>query len=96
MPTKREQYTAEMKTRLDELNQSIDALEAKANDAKHDVKEMYKAELKKVRHQSKVTMEKFDEMKLAGEDSWDKMVTEMEKLKGAFVHSFHYFKSQVK
>jgi len=96
MSTKREQYTAALKTRLDELNQGIDALEAKANDTKHDAKEIYKAELKKVRHQSKVNMEKFDEMRLAGEDSWDKMVAEMEKLKVAFVHSCHSFKTQVK
>jgi len=96
MSTKREQYTAGMKTRLDELNKDIDALEAKAAGAHHDVKEMYKAELKKVRHQSKVSMEKFDEMKIAGEESWDKMVAEMEKLQGAFVHSFNYFKTQIK
>ena len=96
MLSKREHYTAEMKTKLDELNKNIDALEAKAHDAKQDAKELYKAELKKIRHQSKVAMEKFDEMKLAGEDSWDKMVAEMEKLQGAFVHSFNYFKSQAK
>lgn len=96
MSTKREQYTAEMKTKLDELNKKIDALESKASDAKHDAKEVYKAELKKIRHQYKVAMEKFDEMKVSGEDSWDKMVAEMEKLQGAFVHSFNYFKSQAK
>jgi len=31
----------------------------------------------------------------AGEDSWDKMVAETEKVRDAFIHSFSYFKSQV-
>jgi len=36
-----------------------------------------------------------EELTAAGEDRWDAMVTEMEKVRDAFVHSFSYFKSQV-
>ena len=49
----------------------------------------------KVRHESKLAMAKLDEMKVAGEESWDKMVAEMDKIRDAFIHSFHYFKSQI-
>ena len=38
---------------------------------------------------------KLDELKAAGEDSWDALVAEMEKIRDAFVHSFKYFKSQI-
>jgi hypothetical protein len=34
-------------------------------------------------------------MKTASEETWETMVTEMEKVRDAFTHSFHYFKSQV-
>jgi len=36
-----------------------------------------------------------EELKSTGEDRWDAMVTEMEKVRDAFVHSFSYFKSQL-
>jgi hypothetical protein len=34
-------------------------------------------------------------LRAAGDDSWDRMVVEMDKVRDAFTHSFHYFKSQV-
>jgi hypothetical protein len=33
-------------------------------------------------------------LKAAGDYSWNHMDTEMEKVRDAFTHSFHYFKSQ--
>ena len=95
MSTTREDYTAKMKQQLDDLNITIDALEAKASEAKAEARELYRAELVKVRHESKLAMAKLDEMKVAGEESWDKMVAEMDKIRDAFIHSFHYFKSQI-
>ena len=95
MSKPRDVYTAKMKRQLDELNANIDKLEAKATEAKEEVRAAYKAELAKARHESKLAMAKFEQMKLAGEESWDKMVAEMEKIRDAFVHSFAYFKSQI-
>ena len=37
---------------------------------------------------------KLDELKSASEDKWDALVAEMDKIRDAFVHSFHYFKSR--
>ena len=92
---KRETYINKMKTQLDELNTTMDALEAKASDAKDSAHEKYVAEMAKLREQSKVTKAKFDDLVEAGEDKWDNMVEEMEKVRDAFVHSFNYFKSQL-
>jgi hypothetical protein len=56
---------------------------------------MYREEVRKLRHQSKIAASKLDDMKTATEETWETMVSEMEKVRDAFTHSFHYFKSQV-
>ena len=95
MTPDRTEYTAKMKRQLGELNMKINMLEAKAEEANAEVMKHYKIELAKARKESAQAMAKFEEMKTAGEDSWDKMVAEMEKVRDAFVNSFKYFKSQV-
>ena len=95
MTTKRTEYTEKMKTQLDALNARIDSLEKSANDVKADMRESYAAEVAKVRHQSKLAKKKMEDLRTASEESWDKVVTEMDKINDAFVHSFNYFKSQV-
>ena len=94
--SRRDEYTKKLKHQLDELNTQMDALETKAKEAKADARNAYKAEMAKLRHQSKLAVDKYEELKSASEDSWDKMVAEMEKIRDAFIHSFSYFKSQVK
>ena len=84
-----------MKLQLDELNTKIDSLETKAVEATQQAREQYHAEMLKLRDQSKAARAQLDQMVAAGEDSWDKMVAEMEKVRDAFVHSFSYFKSQL-
>lgn len=93
--TKKSIYIEKMKTQLDELNANMNKLDAKAEEAKDDVRAMYKEEMAKLRHQSKLAVGKLDDMKVATEETWEAMVTEMEKVRDAFVHSFNYFKSQV-
>lgn len=93
--SKRDEYTAKIKTQLDDLNKQMDELSAKATEAKADARETYNAEMAKLRHQSKLAVAKFEELKTAGEGTWDKMVAEMDNISDAFVHSFKYFKSQL-
>ena len=93
--SKRDDYVAKMKLQLDELNLKMGALEAKAREAKQDARAKYQEEMGKLRQQSKLAVAKLDEVKAAGEDTWEKMVSEMEKVRDAFTHSFNYFKSQV-
>jgi uncharacterized coiled-coil DUF342 family protein len=85
-----------MKLQLDELNAKMAELEAKAKEAKEDARDKYNEELGKLRHQSKLAVAKLDELKASGEDKWEAMVAETEKIRDAFVHSFNYFKSQLK
>lgn len=37
-----------------------------------------------------------EDLKSAGKNRWEAMVAEMDKMRDAFVHSFHCFKSQIK
>lgn len=88
-------YIAKMKLQLDELNVKMNELDARAQEAKADVRDKYREEMKKLRHQSKLAVAKLEEIKLAGESTWEAMVAEMEKMRDAFTHSFRYFKSQI-
>ena len=80
---------------LDEANAKMNELEAKAREAKADAREKYAQEMGKLRQQSQMALSKLEELRVSGEDSWDSMVAEMEKIRDAFVHSFKYFKSQL-
>lgn len=95
MTIERDEYTAKMKHELDALNAKIDALQAKAHEAKEDARDAYLAKVKAARHQSALARAKLAEMREASTDSWAHMVVEMEKLRDAFKHSFNYFKSQI-
>ena len=88
-------YISKMKLQLDELNAEMSRLDAKAKEAKEDARERYLQEMEKLRHQSQLAAAKVDELKAATEDTWETMVTEMEKVRDAFTHSFRYFKSQL-
>lgn len=93
--TTKNAYIETMKAQLDVLNANMNKLDAKATEAKADARAAYLEEMRKLRHQSKLAGAKLDELKAAGEDNWNAMTTEMEKVREAFVHSFNYFKSQV-
>lgn len=93
--SKRDEYIETVKHQLDEMNANMNQLEAKAQAAREDARDKYKEELVKMRQQSKLAVAKQDELKTAGEESWDNIVTEMEKVRDAFVHSFRYFRSQL-
>lgn len=93
--TKKSIYIEKMKEQLDTLNDNMNKLDAKTEQAKEDARDLYKEEIRKLKHQSKLAVAKLDEMKTASEDGWEAMVAEMDKVRDAFTHSFHYFKSQV-
>jgi predicted RNase H-like nuclease (RuvC/YqgF family) len=93
--TKREEYIEKMKLQLDELDNKMDKLEAKATAAKEDVRAKYKEEITKLREQSKLAKGKLQEVKAASEDKWEAVVAEMDKVRNAVIHSFNYFKSQL-
>jgi len=93
--SKRDEYIEKMKLQLDELDAKMDKLEAKAKVAKEDMRAKYKEEMVLLREKSRVAKGKLQEVKAAGEDKWDSVVTEMEKVRDAVIHSYNYFKSQL-
>lgn len=90
----RDVYIAKMKLQLDELNTNMSKLETNAAAAKLEAREKYKEEMDKLRLQSDLALAKLNDLKSTSEATWESMVTEMERVRDAFTHSFHYFKSQ--
>lgn len=93
--TTRDVYITKMKLQLDELNLQMGKLELRAQEAREDVRDKYQAEMAKLHDQSEVAKAKLADMQASTESAWDGMVTEMDKIRDAFVHSFSYFKSQL-
>jgi len=91
----RDVYIEKMKKQLDELNAKMSKLETKTQNAKDDARAKYKEDMSKLRKQSKVAVAKLEEIQAVGEDKWESMVTEMDKVLDAFKHSFNYFRSQL-
>lgn len=90
----RDIYIAKMKLQLDQMNASMHELEVKALLAKEEAREKYKLELLKLREQSAQANSKLDEIQAASVDSWEALVAHTEKVRDAFVSSYHHFKSQ--
>jgi len=93
--TTRDTYITKMKLQLDDLNLQMAKLEARAQEAREDVRDKYKAEMAKLHHQSELAKAKLANLQASTESAWDSTVAEMDKVRDAFVHSFSYFKSQV-
>jgi len=93
--TTRDIYITKMKLQLDELNLQMGKLEARAQEAREDLRDNYKAEMAKLHHQSDLARAKLANVQASTETAWDSMVVEMDKVRDAFVHSFSYFKSQI-
>ncbi len=93
--TTRDTYIAKMKLQLDELNLQMGKLELRAQEAREDVRDKYKAEMAKLHDQSELAKAKLADMQASTESAWDGMVAEMDKIRDAFAHSFSYFKSQL-
>jgi hypothetical protein len=88
-------YIEKIKHELDELNVKLTELEFSAASIQDDTRERYHAEIAKVRVQSDLAKEKLTKLRESSEESWHAMVADVEKIRDAFVNSFHYFKSQL-
>lgn len=93
--SKRDEYTARMKLQLDELDARMDKLQAEAKVLKAEARVKYEEQMTQLHAASKAAKSQFDGVVASGEDAWERMVAEMEKLRDAFKHSFKYFKSQI-
>jgi len=94
--SKREEFVEAMKRRLDEMNIQIDQLEARLNAEKEKFGATYDEQMQQVKSSARALRHKIDEIKVAGDERWESLVVEGEKIQKALIHSFNYFKSQLK
>ncbi len=93
--TNRDAYVAAIKQQLDTLNATMDELEAKVKHARADAQDRLKGEIAQLRKQAQTARDMLDELASAADAQWDSMVLRTDKLRDAFTHSVHYFKSQL-
>ena len=94
--SRRDEFINNLKEQLDALNRQIDRFEAKAEEASGEAREKYRARVAQLREMARPAQQKLGELVAAGEDRWHRLEGETEKVYKAFVHSFNYFKSQLK
>jgi vacuolar-type H+-ATPase subunit H len=92
----REEVIEKLKQQLDYTNQKLDELEVKAQQVSGEARKKYEEQIGHLREMSQPARDKLEAMKAAGESQWDSMSAEADKVYKALVHSFNYFKSQVK
>lgn len=94
--SKRDDVIRKMKAQLDEVNAHLDELERKAKAGQQMLGQQYEKQLAQLQAASGAVKKTLDEIKAAGEDKWEAAAAEAEKVQKALVHSFNYFKSQLK
>jgi vacuolar-type H+-ATPase subunit H len=94
--SKRDEFIEKFKHQLDQLNEQLEVLEQKAQKATGEAREDYKRQLEKLREMAMPATEKLAEIKSEGGERWHSLESEAERIYKAFVHSFNYFKSQLR
>lgn len=94
--SKREQFIETLKHQLDEINEEIGELEAKAAAGREKVGHTYDTQVASLKASAAGVRAKIDELRAAGDEKWEVLVAETEKVQKALVRSFNYFKSQLK
>jgi septal ring factor EnvC (AmiA/AmiB activator) len=94
--SRRDEFVEAMKRQLDEMNEQIGQLETRLADQKEKFGTVYDEQLQQLKASSQAVRQKIDEIRAAGDERWEALVVEGEKIQKALVHSFNYFKSQLK
>lgn len=94
--SKRDEYIDKMKQQLDGLNAQLKELEGKGEAAQAEFLEKHAEQITQLREHYAAALTKLDQIKSASEDKWESLVADGDKIHKAFVHSFNYFKSQLK
>ena len=94
--SKRDDVIRKMKAQLDEVNAHLDELEKMAKTSQQKLGHEYEKQVAQLQAASRAVKKKLDDIKAAGEDKWEAAAAEAEKVQKALVHSFNYFKSQLK
>lgn len=71
MTEKRDAYVEKMKIKLDEWNTKIDALQAKADQVKPDMKAEYQSQLQNLKEKRDKAQEKLKELRETSKSAWE-------------------------
>ena len=92
----RDEYVARMKRELDEWSAEMDALEARAHEAREDAKVKYQEQLSAL-HTKRLEGEKrLQAIKAATGDSWEQLKADSDNVWEAFKDSVRAFKAHFK
>ena len=94
--SKRDEVIRKMKAQLDEVNVHLAELEKKAESSQQKLGQKYDEQVAELKASSRTFRKKLDEIKAAGDDKWEALAAETEKVGKALVHSFNSFTSQLK
>lgn len=92
----RDEYIDKMKAELDALGVKMKELEQSAAEATAKAQVAFADEIAKLKVQSAEARSKLETLRDEGVKNWETMITDMDKVRDAFVQSVHYFKSQLK
>jgi uncharacterized coiled-coil DUF342 family protein len=76
--SKRDEFIAKMKGRLDEWNQEIDKFEEMIAKVKADIKGVYQTQIDEMRRKRREGDRKLEQIRAAGEGTWEQLKTETE------------------
>lgn len=71
--SKRDEYLEKLKSKLDEWNQDLDHLEARASQVREDLKEKYHAEIALVREQRDAIKARSSELLHSSGEAWQEL-----------------------
>ena len=92
----RDQFVEKLKSQLDEINEDVDALEARVEAAGDAVSKKYREQLDEAKAQRATAEQKLAGIRAAGDDAWEDLKGDAEHTWKAFKQSVNYFKSQLK
>ena len=94
--SRRDEFVEAMKAQLDDMNEQIDQMESRLTEHREKFGAVYDEQLEQIKASSRAVKRKIDEIRAAGDERWEALVVEGEKIQKALVRSFNYFKSQLK
>lgn len=92
----RSEFIDRMKNQLDEFDQQIDNIKAKAEQMDAQARQEYESRLHDLREKRREAKRRLDELRAAGDEKWQQLRDEAQHAWTALGNSFNYFKSHFK
>lgn len=83
MNSSRDEYVRKMQAKLQEWNEEIDILGAKANEVAADLRNEYGEQIETLKAKQEAARQKIDELQQSGEGAWEDLKSGLELAKSA-------------